>query len=70
MHGLALDFNKEAKEQVLLTEKIIERCEKTETKMKKIDGKLDKFIVSATDGKIWMYIACQCTCFIILLIIA
>ena len=57
LKGLALDFNKEAKAQVVLTEKLNQRVENTEIKMKKIDSKLDHFIANSSDRKVWIYIA-------------
>ena len=64
----AQNQQEEGKRQVKLTKNLNERVENTEIKMKKIDGKLDKFVANTSDKKVWWYIVAQVVIFVILII--
>ena len=66
----AQNFSVEAKKQVILTKRINENVEKTETKMKKIDSRLDKFVANTDDKKVMWYIIGQIVILVMLIIIS
>ena len=70
LHNLARDQSKEAKDQLLLTDKINQRVDNTEQKMRKLDGKLDQFVANTSDCKVWMYIVLQIVILVTFIIIS
>mmetsp|Transcript_11352 Transcript_11352/g.19127 ORF Transcript_11352/g.19127 Transcript_11352/m.19127 type:complete len:95 (+) Transcript_11352:437-721(+) len=70
LKNLTVNQNQEAKRQLKMTEKINERVEKTDAKMKKIDSRLDKFVVNSSDCKVWLYIVAQIVILMALIIIS
>ncbi len=69
LKNLAQDQGVELRKQIKQTDRIIQRVEETEVRMKKISGKLESFVASSSDRKVWIYIAIQCIIFLLLIIL-
>ena len=49
----------EAGKQLKMAEGINKRISETEVKMKKIDSRLEHFVATSSDTKVWIYIVVQ-----------
>ena len=52
-----LNQQTEVKKQLNMVQKINERVDQTEVKMKKIDSRLEQFVATSSNRKLWCYIA-------------